>query len=385
MGTHGDTPGRVSATWASADCLLGAATDIEQLKSIDRAHSDVFIDGVGQIPNNPITAATLAAILHGGSNARHLLGGWNVDDLGRLVFRHLGKRGGEIAIYPQLEGGQGSLEDQWDFVKSLNALTVDVLFITLAQLCEPSLLSKTSFPYSQTVTISSQAIMRYKNMVRWGADGHAFQNKIAVEIEKLRQLRFDIVDFPAWDADTRKWNSYGISITGDRIIDIARSVHMDPDVRNQTASQHYWHIRFGQWGTSWVNRQGKIWLGPLPHQMIDLDHRKSRGSQVLAKKLGIATVLLWGALRNHNHVDRRIGTLLESVGELPDASARSTHWAGRMFDRFTDASLLLREQDLLKIHYESGDYLPEDLDRPKGWSKHWLNSRVTIERPACFK
>lgn len=385
MVVNTDTSGGVSETWTSADCQLGVTTDIGQLKSVDRAHADVFVDGVGQIPNNPITAATLSAILHGGAGARRLLGGWTVDDLGRLVFRHLGKRGGEIVIYPQLDGGRASLEDQWAFVESLSTLTVDVLFITLAQLCEPSLLHKTSYPYSQTVTMSSQAIMRYKNMVRWGADGHAFQDRIADEINTLRQLRFDIVDFPAWDAATRKWNSYGISITGDRIIDIAQSVHMGHDERDQAASQHYWHVRFGQWGTSWVNRQGKIWLGPLPRQMIDLDHRKSRGSQVLAKKLGIATVLLWGALRNHDHIDRRIGALLESIGELPDASGRSTHWAGRMFDRFTDASLLLREQDLLKIHYENGDYLPENLDRPKGWAKGWLNTKVTIERPGCFK
>lgn len=380
-----DTSGGVSEAWTSADCQLGVTANIDQLKSVDRAHSDVFIDGIGQIPNNPITAATLAAILHGGPNARQLLGGWNVDDLGRLVFRHLGKRGGEIVIYPQLDGGKSSLEDQWTFVKSLSTLTVDVLFITLAQLCEPGMLQKTSYPHSQTVTMSSRAIMKYKNMVRWGADGHAFQDRIAEEIRTLRQLRFDIIDFPAWDAKTRKWNSYGISITGDRIIDVAQSIHMGQDERDQAASQHYWHIRFGQWGTSWVNRQGKIWLGPLPRLMIDLDHRRSRGSQVLAKKLGIATVLLWGALRNHDRIDRRIGALLESIGELPDASGRSTHWAGRMFDRFTDASLLLREQDLLNISYEGGEYLPEELGRAKGWSKVWLDSKITIERPSCFK
>lgn len=385
MVVRNNTPVAESEIWTSADCQPGITTDIGQLKSVDRAHSDVFIDGVGQIPNNPITAATLAAILHGGPNARSLLGGWTIDDLGRLVFRHLGKRGGEIVIYPQLDGGKASIEEQWTFVKSLSTLTVDVLFITLAQLCEPGLLHKTSYPYSQTVAMSSRAIMKYKNMVRWGADGHAFQDKIAGEIQSLRQLRFDIIDFPAWDAGIRKWNTYGISITGDRIIDIAQSVHMSSDDKDQSASQHYWHVRFGQWGTSWVNRQGKIWLGPLPHQMIDLDHRQSRGSQVLAKKLGIATVLLWGALRNHDHIDRRIGALLESIGELPDAASRSTHWAGRMFDRFTDASLLLREQDLLKIRYENGDYLPDELGRPKGWSKDWLHSKVTIERPTCFK
>lgn len=377
----GETP----LIWTSADCQSSEAADIEQLKHIDLAHPDAFLDGVGQIPNNPITAATLSAILHGGENARHLLGGWIVDDHGRLVFHHLGKRGGDIAIYPQLDGGSTSLEDQWGYVESLGSLTVDVLFITLAQLCEPGFLNKTSYPFSQTVTISSQSIMKYKNMVRWGADGHAFQDKIAGEIQKLRQLRFDIIDFPAWDAETRKWNSYGISITGDRIIDIAQSVHIDKQSKHRTASQHYWHIRFGQWGTSWVNRQGKIWLGPLPQQMIDLDHRKSRGSQVLAKKLGIATVLLWGALRNHDHVDRRIRALLESIGELPDATARPSHWAGRMFDRFTDASLLLQEHDLLNIRYEGGSYLPEHLERPKGWSKRWLDTKVTIERPACFK
>lgn len=72
MVTHRDVVGCASRPWFSADCQPGVAANVEQLITIDHAHPDAFVDGIGQIPNNPITAATLAAILHGGDNAPHL-------------------------------------------------------------------------------------------------------------------------------------------------------------------------------------------------------------------------------------------------------------------------------------------------------------------------
>lgn len=364
----------------------GFDSRIVSLKRIGKALPHAFPDKLGHIPNNPITAAVLAAILKGGPKADKLLGGWRVSEDGRLVYRHFGKKGGEIAIYVKYAGSLRSLDQQWQMISSLTPLTADVLLIVLAQLCEPSVINKTRYPHMEPVTINSSAIMRYKNMVRWGAERLSFQDKIAEEMENLSRLRFDIIDFPAWDPKRARWNPQGITIHGDRILDVVQTVHIPSDRRSDGSDDHFWHVRLGQWGHSWMNAYGKVWLGPLPENLIQLDHRKNRGASVLAKKIGLSNVLLWGAVRSRPYLYRRIDRLLESVGELPQVTERSSHWAGRIFDRMTEASLMLHEQGVLTLTYEGGEQTPKEFDRyKKGWVKHWLGSKVRVERPAYFK
>lgn len=360
--------------------------DPERLKRLDRGLPDAFPDDYGRIPNNPITAAVFASILKGGPQARSLQGGWSAADDGRLIYRHFGKKGGHVIIYLDVPGQDLTLDEQWATIERFNMLTTDALIVALAQLCEPSALGKTRCPLMEPVTISSSAIMRYKGMTRWGAERAAFQEKLADEMDAICSIRFDIIDFPAFDPERGSWSPQGISIFGDRILDVAHTVHAPHLTSGKGYGDHYWHVRFGQWGQSWMNSQGKVWLGPIPKSLIGLDHRKNRGPSVLAKKVGVNTLLLWGAARSRPHLERRVDNLLESIGELPYVPDRSAHWAGRMFDRMVDATLMLGEKDLLSLHYdESGECVPPDLDRSKGWVKHWLGSKLHVERPTYLK
>ena len=170
--------------------------DPERLKRLDRGLPDAFPDDYGRIPNNPITAAVFASILKGGPQARSLQGGWSAADDGRLIYRHFGKKGGQVIIYLDVPGQELTLDEQWETVERFNMLTTDALIVALAQLCEPSALGKTRCPLMEPVTISSSAIMRYKGMTRWGAERAAFQNKLADEMDAICSIRFDIIDFP---------------------------------------------------------------------------------------------------------------------------------------------------------------------------------------------
>ena len=60
---------------------------------------NAFVGGVAQIPNNPLIAAAFTAIFKGGPKARSLINGWEIDQDGIIKYRHIGRRGGEIAIY----------------------------------------------------------------------------------------------------------------------------------------------------------------------------------------------------------------------------------------------------------------------------------------------
>ncbi len=355
--------------------------DVSRLKRMDRGMPDAFPEGLGRIPNNPITAAFLAALLKGGPQARTLQGGWMSDGNGRLTYRHLGKKGGSISIYVDLADELSSEDEQWRVIESLSMLTVDVAVVILAQLCEPSAISRTRCPSMEAISISASAIMRYKGMVRWGAERLNFQEKIAQEVATLCKLRFDIIEFPAFDTERGKWNRNGISISGDRIFDVAQAVIAPPKKDGGISDDHYWFVRFGQWAYSWMNSQGKVWLGPVPRAIVELDHRRNRGSEMLAKKVGISTLMLWGAARSREHLVRRMDSLLESVGEFPHVADRSSHWAGRTYDRLGESLFTLHDRDLLSFTYDNGECLPTSLERNKGWVKNWLEARVQIDRP----
>jgi len=338
------------------------------------------------IPNNPMVAAVFAAIFKGGPKARVLGNGWAVNDSGNLSYRHLGKRGGEIQVYCNLGRSTGNNDDainaQIDFVESLNALTADVLIMVLAELCTPGVGNKSKFPLLNPVAISAKTLTKNKNITGWGTQRAAFRDRIVDEISKISRIRCDVIQFPGWDPALGRWNPKGVSITGDAILDIS-DVSSAPRWGEQTtlSNDKVWLVRAGQWSQWWLNFQGKVWTSPIPNELILFDHRLNRGVDVLAKKIGMNTHFLWGAFRNRQRIDRRIGHLLEDIGELPDSWSRDNHWAGRLRDRFEEALFRLQEKNVIGEIYWHGHYGPGDRDRAKGWVNNWLNAKISVYRP----
>lgn len=351
---------------------------------------NAFPDGWGKIPNNPLVAASIAALFKGGPGAPSLMGGWSPDDEGRLTYRHLGKRGGQIVIHLDpaavlaSEGGAG-LEKQWSFVEGFSPLTVDVLLAVLAQICEPSLGNKTKYPLLAPAPISASAILRYKNLRRFGAEGAALRQRVDEEIVRLQGLRIDVHQFPAWDPDLNRWNARGVSVVGDGLFDIVDSQTFQLQREGAPArSEIVWLTRLGHWSQWWMNSQAKVWLGAIPRQVLEFDHRRNRGSAVLAKKIGLNTMVLWCAVRSRGSLDRRIDHLLEDIGDLPELDARDGHWGGRMRDRFDEAIMMLRETGVFgSVEWPDG-HGPGGADRAKGWVESWLSSKIILNRPEVF-
>lgn len=352
--------------------------------------ADAFPDGWGRIPNNPLVAASIAALFKGGPKAQTLVGGWAPDERGRLTYRHLGKRGGQISIYPDpaavlaSEGGSG-LASQWSFIEKVSPLTADVLLAVLAQLCESGQGNRSKFPILTPVPITAKAILRYKALRRWGAEGSQLRERVDEEIVRLQGLRFDVQQFPAWDPDLRRWNAKGVSVSGDQLFDVVDvQTYNLQHSSSQGRSEIVWLARAGQWSQWWMNSQGKVWLGAFPQRILEFDHRHNRGSEVLAKKISLNTMVLWRAVRARGSMERRIGQLLEDVGELPAFDARDGHWAGRVRDRFDEAILMLQESGVFgEIEWSHG-HEPGTAERSKGWVERWLLSKIVLNRPEVF-
>lgn len=351
---------------------------------------NAFPDSWGKIPNNPLVAASIAALFKSGQNAGSLLGGWMPDEQGRLTYMHLGKRGGQIVIYPDpaavlaVEGGN-SLANQWSFVEGFSPLSVDVLLAVLAQVCEPGQGNRTKYPLLTPVPVTASAILRYKNLRRWGAEGAELRRRVDEEIVRLQGLRFDVHQFPAWDPDLQRWNAKGVSVVGDKLFDIVDSQTYSLQREGAPVrSEIVWLARMGHWSQWWMNSQAKVWLGAMPRQVLEFDHRRNRGSAVLAKKISLNTMVLWGAVRSRGSLERRIGHLLEDIGELPELDSRDSHWGGRVRDRFDEAVLMLQEAGVFgSVEWPEG-YEPGDADRAKGWVEAWLASKIILNRPEAF-
>ena len=358
---------------------------VERTEAVPRRIPDAFPGEEGRIPNNPLIAATLAAIFKGGPEARRLSGGWTVGEGGQLFYWHVGRRGGEIhvRIEPE-ERGAGSLEEQWGFVEGLTPLTADVLLAVLAQLCEPSLGSTSKYPILAPVPITANAILKYKDISCWGKERTRLRANVVEEMDRLRRLRLDVHEYPAWDPTSRRWNSRGVSVVGDKIFDVvkagARHRGQEPDA---ALSDVVWLTRIGHWGQWWLNAQAKVWLGPAPLALLRFDHRSNRRADVLAKKIGMNTIVLWGVARPLKFLERRIDHLLQDIGELPVPDQRGPHWAGRTRDRFDEALLKLQlTGTVAAIEWPDGP-APGRVDRAKGWVARWLSSKMTISLSAA--
>ena len=347
---------------------------------------NAFAGGVAQIPNNPLIAATFTAIFKGGPKARSLMNGWEADQDGVIKYRHIGRRGGEIAIYfdaaKEKATNRGAhIAKQIALIESFSPLTADTLLAVLAQICEKGVGNRTFHPLTTPVLISTNAVLKYKGIRRWGWERSDLRRRVKHELELLSRLRFDVVQFPSWDPAIKSWNHKGVSVIGDKVIDVMDGETIAVLLNNrEKLLDATWTVRIGHWGRWWLNAQAKVWLGEIPQSLIEFDHRANRGAANLAKKIGISTMVLLEALKSRSYVERRIDHLLEAIGELPIMEARDSHWAGRTRDRFDEALMRLQETGVFgKVTWLSASG-PGDPDRNKGWVEQWLGSKIRIHR-----
>jgi transcriptional regulator with XRE-family HTH domain len=347
---------------------------------------NAFPGGWGKIPDTPLVAASVAALLKGGRGARALVGGWSSDRQDRLTYPHIDEGGGRIVVSldPDVvlaSEGDASLTSQWSFVEGISALTIDVLLAVLAQTCAAGADSASNCARPTPIAVTARAILRYKGLQRWGAEGAALRRRVDREIIRLQGLRFNVHRSSAPGSSPGRWNADGASVDGDRLFDIVDSAIVGSTRKGSPAqSETVWLMRAGQWSQWWINSETEVRFGAVPREVLEFDHRRNRGSAVLAKKIGLNTMVPWAGLRSPRALDRRIGDLLADIGELPRRDLRHSRWGARMRGRFDEAILMLRETGVLGIVEWPARYGPESAGRGRGWVETWLASKIVLNR-----
>jgi DNA-binding XRE family transcriptional regulator len=344
---------------------------------------NAFPDGWGGIPNAPLIAASIAALFHGGPGARAMAGGWSPDHEGRLQYRHTCPGGDQISIsfdsvtLPAGEGDAG-LDSQWSIVERFSPLTVDVLLAVLARTCGPWADRRSKDP----IPVTARAVLCDKGLQRWGAEGESLRQRVDEEIARLQGLRVDVPRLPAPDRKLRHPEFGHESAAGGRLLELVEpaTVGAARD-RGPARPDTVWFMRLGPWSRIPADSCAGNGLVAVPQRILEIDHRRNRGSAVLAKKIGLDALMLWDAMPSRGPLDRRIGDVLEAVGELPRTDARSVSWGARLNNRLGQAIRMLQEMGILGgVSWPAG-FQPGGADRARGWVDSWLACRIVFDRP----
>jgi DNA-binding XRE family transcriptional regulator len=230
-------------------------------------------------------------------------------------------------------------------------------------------------PLLEPVRITTDAILRYKGIQRWGIERGDLDQRLFEEMEKLRVLTFDVEQFPTVSPRTKRAEAGAWQ--GDRLFDIVKVERYEhPSGKRIEVA---WSVRAGQWAYYWLNAQGRVYLARMAKALLELDHQGT----ALSKKLGQRIVLLANAVSQLRNL--RIDGLLEDVGELPSPERRHRNWAGRMRERFDEAMLELQKAGIFTHVVWPDGHGPGDARRHKGWTEDWLRSHVQISLPEISK
>lgn len=331
-------------------------------------------DGFIVLPNNPLVVTALQAICAGGPNAQERDGGWRRNRTGEPVYEFW--NGGRGRIVARVEAHD--IYAAWNDVRAYSALTLDVAVSVLAGLASDPFRRSSCAPRREPVALGASLVLNAKGYRRYGAERIAFAESIAREFERLERLRFEIIDYPAHDPQTRKWRSEGVNRTGVGLIGGA-SDSMSP--ANDAGDCPFARpMRFGAWAENWLSNTGVLWLTQIPQSVVRLDHRENRSVDVVAKAIALLVLLSFGAARDCAELRMTVRQLLRRIGLLPRLDCMRPAHSGRIADRLEEALLRLCEQGMLVSRlYADAAHARRESSRP--WFEDWLDAEIVFSRP----
>jgi len=113
--------------------------------------------------------------------------------------------------------------------------------------------------------------------------------------------------------------------------------------------------------------------------LLQLGSRKDR---LVAKRIGQRLLLLSQGRRPPRAQEILVHELLGDIGELPLPENREKNWASRIRESVERALELLITHGVLKAVEWPDGFGPGNIDRSKGWSDQWLNSRIRFTATA---
>lgn len=329
-------------------------------------------EGLLVIPNNPLIVAAIQAICAGGANAGTSEGGWRRTRTDQPYFEFWSGSGGRIRVTLDTESDAAA----WAQISAFTNLTLDVAVSILAALASEAFRNVTAAPRREAIWLGAPAVLAAKNYKRFGDERRRFADDVDAELMRLLQMRFEIINYPAYDPAVGGWNRAGVVRRDVALFERAPAFAV-PDAFDCGRSVP---LRFGAWAEHWLNASGPIWLTPFPQALLQLDHRDNRGPDGLAKRIGTLLSLNWGAARRTKEIRMELRVLLRRLGELRRPSAGSIQHVGRLADRVEEAILRLSEQPVMRA-WTTTDTAAALRAVGRRWFDTWLEAEVVFERP----
>lgn len=280
-----------------------------------------------QLPDLPLVRATFAALMAAGPGA--LERGWRLGPQGASYTKRVGAE--QVSL--RLEAT--SADDAARVLAGLSPLALDALAMLMA-------MGPPGAP-AQTRIVRVSDVVQAKGCRRWGDERRSLVQRLSETFQALRRLS-------------------------------AGSGGLLFDLTPIDAEQEAFVYQPGAW-----LRGGAPARRDLDARLLQLDHRRNRGADVLAKKLGIHFSLL---VPGEAPVVRQVAAVLRAIGAAdPDLASRRGR-GGRLAERFDEALLRLHEQDLFAVRYRGGDGAVWGEDRGKGRVKRWAAADLVIRRAA---
>lgn len=329
-------------------------------------------DGMLAIPNNPLVVAAVQAICAAGANTHTSEGGWRRSRDGYPYYEFWSGSGGRVRVTLENEP-----EAAWADVESFTNLSLDVALSMLAALVSDSFRASACAPRREPIWLGAPAVLAAKGYGRFGEERRQFADAVDAELMRLMRLRFEIVNYPAFDPHARAWNRTGISRANMTLLERAPQ-RPPPDTLDCGRSLP---VRLGAWSEHWLNTAGPMWVSPLPQKILHLDHRDNRGADGLAKRIATLLTLNWGAARRSKEIRMELRVLLRRLGELRRPSADPLLHVGRLADRVEEAVLRLAEQRIVR-GWTTTETAATLRATGRRWFETWLDAEIIFERPA---
>jgi hypothetical protein len=323
----------------------------EEKPAKDPVIPDMFTDNLCPIPNNPGTKALIKALFYGGEDMQYGADGWRLVG-NRPVFESKESSGGlikvSLAIPPGGNSDENQPEKQQEMVRGISAFTVDVLIGVLGQICHNFCENKTDEPHRQDTVVSASQLLKYKNIKVRGQTGWKIKEAIDKELQVLAALRISMKKIQDPMHKTRQLNDVDCEVF------TIRKEQRRFNVRTCAYTPTAWKITPGRWLSQWLSTKTVQFIGNLNQDLYQLDHRKQRGVDRMAKKIGYAFFTLpGGTYYLKNGIHRSVSQYLKSIGDYTEIDDRDKDTMGRKLRTFNKALDRLAELKLCESEDKS--------------------------------
>ena len=352
--------GTVSFPVGSANRLYWAVETSERGSPMS---VDAFPGGVGRIPNNPVVFAVISAIWAGDER-------WGRGHNDEHVYVHRG-RSGNSRVTIRTDHARETGEDGQDTAPEVSSpfepMDADVLVAVLVELGHAVEKRSDFDPRTDTVTISAESLYRLLGRrPRHGEERRQLLESIQASLDRLSSISAEVRDYYLSNEPVVLEDTAVLRVIEQRTRPYSDGRPVDVE----------WKLKAGGWVAPWLTADRK-WLASVPQRLLQMDARRTRPEEHLARKIGLRLLLL-ARVTKTRPLRIRVRNLLRDVGEMPgdDELAHDRQWRKAVVDRTNDALQKLVDEGILDVdvRWDSLADPNASTQRVRGFLERWLDS-----------